>query len=79
MSKFNLYLVRGDWDVRNGTYISTHKTRQLAMKKLMADAKKWVAKVYYTRETPVTDKVTIIDFGHYTKFYGIEEVEDENI
>ena len=76
MSKFNLYLVRGDWDVSNGTLISSHKTKELAMKKLMCDAKKWVSKVYYTRETLASDKLTIIDFGHYTKFYAIEEVDD---
>lgn len=78
MSKFNLYLVRGDWDVRNGTHISTHKSKELAMKKILSDARKWVSKVYYTRETHLTDKLTIIDFGHYTKFYAIEEVDNEN-
>lgn len=79
MSRFNLYLVRGDWDVSKGTRISTHKTKELANKRMLKEAKKYVSKIYYTRETHVTDKLIIVDFGHYTKFLAIEEVNDENI
>ena len=77
MSKFNLYVVRGDWDVSKGTLISTHKTKDTAEKRMITEAKKLVPKVYYYRYNTLNNKTTIIDFGSYTKFLAIEEVEDD--
>lgn len=78
MSKFNLYVVRGDWDVSKGTLISTHKTQEAARKRMMTEAKKRVPKVYYYRDNLIADNITIIDFGSYTKFLAIEEVKSDN-
>lgn len=76
MSKFNLYVLRGDWDVSKGTLISTHKTKELAVKRMEKEAKKRVPKVYYYRTNVLSDKLSVIDFGSYTTFLAIEEVDD---
>ena len=34
-------MLRGDWDVSKGTLISTHKTKELAVKRMEKEAKKW--------------------------------------
>ena len=78
MLRFNLYVVRGSWDVSTGTLISTHKTKKAVMSRMVKEANKLVPKVYYYQHTQVSDKLEIIDFGSYTKFLAIEEVDDEN-
>lgn len=78
MSRFNLYLVRGDWNIDKGTLISTHKTRNAVINRMIEEAKKLVPKVYYYRDNIINDKLKIVDFGSYTKFLAIEEVDDEN-
>ena len=70
---FKLYEVYSDWDVSKGKYISRHKTKELAEKRMHAEANKRMNYVHYYRYNFIDDKTIIIDFGAYTKFLAIVE------
>lgn len=78
MIRYCVYEVGGDWSVENGTLISKHKNLDLAVKRMKKEARKRFKNVYYFRSNIVNDKLTIVDYGSYTKFLAIMEVNSEN-
>ena len=78
MSKYRLYELKNDWNIENGTLVSSHKTKELAHARMVKEAKQKVKKIYYWRENLVDDKLTIYDYGMYTRFYAIREEECED-
>lgn len=78
MFKYDLYEIGRDWN-ELGTFVSSHKTKDLAEKRLVREAKKKVKKVYYLQTTRLTPQITIYDYGLWNRFYKIvEEYIDEN-
>lgn len=76
---FKLYEIGRDWG-EEGTLISTHKTKELAEKRLNKEIKKRVKTLYYIRSNiNEAKKETIYDYGLWNKFLVIREVNDENI
>lgn len=79
MRLFNIYEIGRDWGVE-GTLISSHKTKELAKKRLNREIKKRVKTLYYVRANINEPKKEIIyDYGLWNKFLVIREIEDENI
>lgn len=69
--------VGNDWGAE-GTLISKHKTRELAEKRVNKEAKKRVKTLYYTRWIEMKkDKCYIIDYGLWSRFLKMEEIEDD--
>lgn len=72
MWKYKLYEVDGGWDIKEGVLISKHLTRKGVEKRAFKEACKRVERVYYTVRTQLTPKITIIDYGSYTRFLAIQ-------
>ena len=74
---FNLYEVGRDW-YEEGTLISSHKTKELAEKRMNREAKKRVKTLAYIRANIDEEhKMVIYDYGLWNKFLVIREVKDE--
>ena len=74
---FNLYEVGRDW-YEEGTLISSHKTKELAEKRMNREAKKRVKTLNYIRANiDEENKMIIYDYGLWNRFLVIREVEDE--
>lgn len=74
---FKLYEIGRDWS-EEGTLISTHKTKELAEKRLNREIKKRVKTVHYVRSNVNIDKKeTIYDYGLWNKFLVIREINDD--
>lgn len=74
---FNLYEVGRDW-YEEGTLISSHKTKELAEKRINREAKKRVKTLHYIRANiDEENKMVIYDYGLWNRFLVIREVEDE--
>lgn len=72
---FNVYSVGNNWE-EEGEFISSHKTIELAEKKINTEAKKRVKTVYYVRKIFLNDKTWVYDYGLWNKFLIIREEED---
>lgn len=69
--------VGNDWGAE-GTLISKHKTRELAEKRVNKEAKQRVKTLYYTRWLEMEkDKGYIIDYGLWSRFLKMEEIDDD--
>ena len=68
---YRLYEIGGDWDVKKGILISKHLTKKGVEKRMIKEADKRIKRIYYFVRTPLTPKITIIDYGAYTKFLAI--------
>lgn len=76
---FKIYEIGRDWG-EEGTLISSHKTKELAEKRLNKEIKKRVKTLYYIRSNiNEAKKEVIYDYGLWNKFLVIREIEDENI
>ena len=73
---FKLFEVGRDW-YEKGTLISSHKTKELAEKRMNSEAKKRVKTVCYIRANFLDEKTTLYDYGLWNKFLVIREVEDD--
>lgn len=74
---FNLYEVGRDW-YEEGTLISSHKTKELAEKRMSREAKKRVKTLNYVRANiDDENKMVIYDYGLWNRFLVIREVEDD--
>ena len=72
MCRYKLYEVGGDWDVKKGVLLSKHFTKKGVEKRLFNEANKRIKHVYYYVRTELTPKITIIDYGSYTRFLAIQ-------
>ena len=72
MWKYKLYEVDGGWDIKEGVLISKHLTEKGVNKRLFKEANKRINRVYYYVRTELTPKITIVDFGSYTRFLAIQ-------
>ena len=74
---FKLIEVGRDW-YEEGVFISSHKTKELAVKRMNKEIKKRVKTIYYIRENvDIEHKCSIYDYGLWNKFFRIEEVDDD--
>lgn len=78
MTKFKLYKLKSDWSIENGTFVSSHDTKESAVAKMIEEAQKNVPQIYYWQTTKVDDKTEIYDYGSWSRFFAIREEDDKN-